>query len=108
MDSIVPQLHKLIDHVQACKSTTILAVALALVGLLVVGKCVLGSLACLLSALTTGSKLKKYQKSGSWAGTLATAWFKPPRVAFFKTVSAIRFSAYSDSRLALQLVSAPY
>ena len=69
MNSIIAQINQGIDAMQSCSCTTLAMAAIALVGLVVVAKCVLGFIFSVLGALTTGSKLKKYYKPGSWAGT---------------------------------------
>lgn len=69
MSFILDRINQGIDYVQTCNCTTVAVAAVALVGLVVVSKWAYCLLAGVLSALTTSSKLKKYYKPGSWAGT---------------------------------------
>jgi 17beta-estradiol 17-dehydrogenase / very-long-chain 3-oxoacyl-CoA reductase len=67
MSFIIETIHQGIDYAQKCNCTTIAVAAVGLVGLFVVAKWALCILSGVLSALTTGSKLKKYHRPGSWA-----------------------------------------
>jgi hypothetical protein len=72
MNTIASNLNKVIDELQSCNCTTVAVAVIGLIGLIVVAKWALCLVSGILGTLTTGSKLKKYQKPGAWAGTSST------------------------------------
>jgi len=66
-NTILSQLNKAIDQVQSCNCSSIALAVVGLIGAFVVARWSLCLFSKALSFFTTGPKLKKYYKPGSWA-----------------------------------------